>query len=104
MVEIKEGCMSDNALYQQKIQAQLDEWKADADKLRAKASGASADAKLHLDQQVKNLEFKVAAGQAKLAEVTNASEEAWDSLKGGVESAWESFQSKVKEAAGKFQK
>ncbi|NJN70761.1 MAG: coiled coil domain-containing protein [Nitrospira sp.] len=96
--------MSDKALYQQKIQAQLDEWKADVDKLKAKASGASADAQLHLDQQVKNLESKVAAGQAKLAEVTNASEEAWNSLKGGVESAWESLQSKVKDAAGKLQK
>lgn len=96
--------MSDKALYQQKIQAQLDEWKADLDKLRAKASGASADAKLNLGQQVKNLESKMNEGKAKLAEVTNASEEAWDSLKGGVESAWESLRSGFKEAADKFKK
>lgn len=74
------------------------------DKLRAKASGASADAKLNLEQQVKNLESKVTAGQAKLAEVTNASEEAWGSLKGGVEATWESLRSGFRGAADKFKK
>jgi len=32
--------MSEKELYQQKLQAQLDEWKAEIDKLKAKAAGA----------------------------------------------------------------
>jgi hypothetical protein len=38
--------MNEKELYQQKKQAQLDEWKAEVDKLKAKASGASADAQM----------------------------------------------------------
>jgi DNA-binding transcriptional regulator GbsR (MarR family) len=94
--------MSEKDLYQQKMKAQLDEWKADVDKLRAKASGASADAKLKLDQQVKDLEARIEEGKAKLAELADASEEAWDSVKEGIESAWGSLKSAVKDAAAKF--
>lgn len=35
----KEKAMNERELYKQKFQAQLDEWKADIAKLKAKASG-----------------------------------------------------------------
>lgn len=38
--------MSEKEIYQQKTQAQLDEWKAEVDKLKAKAFGSSADAQM----------------------------------------------------------
>ncbi len=44
--------MNEKELYQQKKQAQLNEWKAEFDKLKAKASGASADAQLELNKQI----------------------------------------------------
>ena len=96
--------MGEKELYQQKMRAQLDEWKADVDKLRAKASGASADAKLQLNQQVKNLEAKINEAKAKLDELANASDEAWNTVKAGVESSWGSLKSAFKDAASKFQK
>lgn len=96
--------MKDKELYQQKKQAQLDEWKAEVNKLKAKASGASADAQLGLNKQIEALEGKVEEGQTKLAEVANASEEAWESIKEGVESAWDSMRSAFSEAAAKFNK
>ncbi|MFA7083700.1 MAG: hypothetical protein WC141_04095 [Arcobacteraceae bacterium] len=40
--------MQDKELYEQKKQAQLDEWKADIDKLKAKASMMNADAQIKI--------------------------------------------------------
>ena len=64
--------MGDKELYEQKKQAQLDEWKADLDKLKAKASGASADAQLEMNKQIKALESKIEEGKAKLSELAKA--------------------------------
>ena len=89
-------------LYRQKMKAQFDELMADVDKLRAKASGASADAKLKLAQDVKDLEVRIDEGKAKLAELADASEDRWDSVKEGFESAWGTLKSAVKDASAKF--
>jgi hypothetical protein len=43
-------------------------------------------------------------GKAKLAEIAQASEEAWESIKDGVESAWASMKSAFSEAAAKRKK
>ncbi|KHE91831.1 MAG: hypothetical protein K8F52_03055 [Candidatus Scalindua rubra] len=50
--------MDDKELYQQKKQAQLDEWKAEIDKLKAKASGASADVQLEMNKQSRRLKAR----------------------------------------------
>ncbi|PIW49240.1 MAG: coiled coil domain-containing protein [Zetaproteobacteria bacterium CG12_big_fil_rev_8_21_14_0_65_54_13] len=73
--------MNEKELYQQKQQAQMDEWKAEADKLKAKGAGASADAQVALNKQIKAVEGKIEAGKSRLAEISDASEEAWDSMK-----------------------
>jgi peptidoglycan hydrolase CwlO-like protein len=84
---------TDQELYQQKAQAQLDGWKAELDKLKSKASAASADAQLELNETIRELQPEIEAGQAKLAELENAGEEAWESIKEGIESAWSSLRS-----------
>lgn len=94
--------MNDKELYQQKQQAQLDEWKAEVDRLRAKASGASADAQLEMNKQIKVLESKLEEGMAKLAELAKAGEDAWESIKVGVDAAWGSMKSALSDAASKF--
>jgi predicted nucleic acid-binding Zn-ribbon protein len=94
--------VNEKDLYQRKMQAQIDEWKAELSKLRAQSSGASADAQMELNQQIKELEGKVEEGEKKLTELSEASEEAWVSIKDGFDSAWESLKSGVKEAASKF--
>ncbi|GJQ58993.1 MAG: hypothetical protein D8M57_02610 [Candidatus Scalindua sp. AMX11] len=94
--------MDDKELYQQKKQAQLDEWKAEIDKLKAKASGASADVQLEMNKQIKTIESKVIEGKKKLSELAEAGEDAWESIKEGVESAWNSLKSAVSDAAAKF--
>lgn len=94
--------MSDKKLYQQKMRAQLDEWKADIDKLKAKASGSSADTQLKINKQVRVLEGKIDEGKMKLSQLADKGEDAWDSIKDGVESAWDTLKASVKEATGKF--
>ncbi len=96
--------MSDKELYRQKKQAQLDEWKADLDKLKARASGASADVQLEIHQKIKSLEQKLEKNREKLSELAESSEDAWESIKDGMESAWDSLKSAVSEAVDKFKK
>ena len=96
--------MNDKELYQQKKQAQLDEWQAEIDKLKARASMASADAQLEMNKQIATLESHIKAGKAKLSELAQTGEEAWGSIKLGVDSAWDALKSAVGDAASKFKR
>jgi len=100
--QAKEKAMNERELYKQKFQAQLDEWKADIAKLKAKASGAEADVQLAMNKQVEALEHKLEDARAKLSELAGASEEAWDSVKMRAESAWVSLKSAVSDAVSRF--
>ncbi|MGB5268578.1 MAG: hypothetical protein WBN30_18450 [Polyangiales bacterium] len=96
--------MKDRELYQQKMQAQLDQWKAEVDKLKAKSSGSSADAQLDINRQIRALERKIEEGKGKLSEIAAAGEDAWESIKDGVESAWDALKSGVTDAAAKLKR
>lgn len=89
-------------LYEQKIAAQLAEWRADIDKLQAKAKGASADARLKYAKQIDKLEVKYSEGRSKLKEIAESTEEAWESLKDGADSLWDTMKSTFAEIKGKF--
>jgi hypothetical protein len=91
--------MNERELYQKKWQAQLDEWQADLNKFKAKASGSSADAQLQLNKKIKALEGKLGEGRSRLAEIAGASEDAWQSIKKGGDDAWASLKSAVSDAA-----
>lgn len=94
--------MNDRELYQQKKQAQLDEWKAGIDKLRAQASMASADVQIEMHKQLKVLEGKMEEGKSKLSEFAKASEDTFESMKKGVESAWDSTKTAFNDMTAKF--
>lgn len=94
--------MSDKKLFQQKMQAQLDEWRAEIDKLKARASRAGADAQIKMNKQIQALEIKIDEGKKKLSQLTEAADDAWESIKGSVESSWRSLKSAVNDAVAKF--
>jgi len=96
--------MSKKELYKQKMQAQLAEWEADIEKFKAKASGASANVQLELNKEINLLKVKIAQGKTKLAELADASEDAWESIKEGVDSAMDSLKAAVSDAKSKFKK
>jgi uncharacterized protein YfiM (DUF2279 family) len=94
--------MNDKKLYEQKKQAQLDQWQAEVDMLKAEASEADADAKLKMNQKINSLETKIEEGKMKLSQLAGATDEAWDSIKDGVETAWDSLKHAFSDAASKF--
>jgi hypothetical protein len=94
--------MADKQAYQQKMEAQLDEWSAKIDVLKAKSEKASADAKIQYHQQIENLQNKKAKAQDKLRELKEASEGAFESLKDGIDSAWDDFKNSLEEALSKL--
>ncbi len=94
--------MSNKELYLQKMQAQLDEWEAEVDGLKAKASGVSANVQLELNKEISALKGKIEQEKTKLAEIEGAGEDAWESIKEGVDSAWDSLKAAVSDAKAKF--
>ena len=94
--------MNEKELYRQKHQAQLDEWKAEVARLRARAAGAKADAQIEMNKHLKDLDHRVHEGGAKLAELAAAGEEAWDAARKNVETTWDALKAGVTAAAAKF--
>lgn len=94
--------MNDKELYQQKMQAQLDTWKAELGVLKAKVSELSADAQLEMGKHFETLESKYEEGKVKLSELAQSGDDAWEPLKEGVDSAWETLKSAVSDAAEKL--
>lgn len=94
--------MNDKELFQQKKQAQLDEWKADLDKLKAKVSMANADAQILINEQIKTLENKFDEGKSMLSKLKESAEETYESMKSGIESAWDKIASIFNDVKEKF--
>lgn len=71
--------------YQQKLLAQLNEWKAQAELLKAKAEGASADLKGELTSHLEQLKTLQAEAQGKFDELRSVGESKVDDIKSTVE-------------------
>lgn len=94
--------MSKKEAYEQKLQAQLDEWSAEIAKLKAKADGAEADAQLEYYKNFEELQSMQETAANKLAEFKDAGDDAWEDLKTGIDNAWGSLGNALKSAASKF--
>jgi len=84
------------------MQAKLNEWDADLDKIKAKMSGASADAKIKLNEQINNLESQRNQVKQQFEKLQESGEEAWEDIRNGFEASWEKLSSAFKDAANKF--
>jgi chromosome segregation ATPase len=94
--------MSKKEAYEKKLEAQLQEWKTDIDKMKAKADKADARARLEYYKQIEELRTKQQAAQKKLTELKTAGESAWEDLKAGIDIAWSSLGEAVKSARTRF--
>lgn len=88
--------------YEQKLQARLDEWGAEIDKLKAKADNAEADAQLEYYKQIEELRSMQKSAANKFAELRDAGDNAWKDLRTGTESALDSLGSALKSAFSRF--
>jgi hypothetical protein len=84
--------------YQEKLEAQLKEWSAKFNELRAKAEMAKADAKIEIQKHLQTLQAKQEAAHQKLEELKKAGADTWEKAKPGLEQAmdglkraWESI-------------
>lgn len=75
--------------YQEKIEAQLREWTAKINELKAKAEGAKADAKIEMYKRIDALRVKQEAAQAKFQALKQAGTEKWEQLRTGLDQAME---------------
>lgn len=94
--------MNNKALYQQKKEAEIDIWKSDIVKLKAKASMASADAQIEMNKSIDALEKKIDEGKMKLSDLIKATDEMYESMKTNVELVWDSVKTAFNEAASKI--
>ncbi len=90
--------MSDKEAYERKLEAKLEEWQADIDKLRAQAKEAGADAQIRYQQQIDELRKYRDDMEARLAEMREAQSAAWTDIKGGVDKAWDDMSKAMKDA------
>lgn len=93
--------MSLNSVYQEKFQAQLNEWNAQIDVLKAQRDKAEADSKIIYEKHIEDLQVQYEIAQGKLKELQSSSEAAWEDLKLGAENAWESMSKAIKNATAR---
>ena len=81
----REISMNNKEAYEKKVQAQIDEWNAEIDKLKAQAARARADVQINYNNQIEELRQRKETVSEKLAQLKEASEESWEDLKAGIE-------------------
>lgn len=94
--------MDDKDAYREKAKARLDQWRAEIDKLQAKAAEASADTKIEYEKQLQALRDKQQEMRQQLDELGSASGDAWKDIKAGLDAAWDDLESSVKNARERF--
>ena len=94
--------MDNKDAYEKKLEAQLDEWSAEIDKLKARADKAEADARLDYYEQIEELRAMQDDAKKRLVELQQASDSAWQDLKAGLDSAFDSLGSALRRAASRF--
>lgn len=90
--------MTDKQAYEKKLEAKLEEWQADIDKLRAKAKEAGADAQIEYEKQIDTLRKSRDDMEAKLSEMREAQTAAWEDVKRGADKAWDSMSKAMQDA------
>ncbi len=90
--------------YQEKMEAQVKEWSAKLQEMKAKADQATADAKIEMYKHIDELRAKKEAAQHKLNEIKGASAESWEALKAGSEKTLEDLKQTWASMKAKFRK
>jgi len=94
--------MTTREAYTLKVEAELDLAQAKLINWKAKVKNASADLSIEYNKYALDLEQKVAALRVKLTEVKDAGEDAWESLKQGIDSALTGVKTTISSIADKI--
>lgn len=88
--------------YEEKLDAQLKEWSAQIDLLKARADKATAEAKIEYYKTIESLQRKQDEAGTKFRELKAASNEAWEDLKTGAEKGWTEVKNAFQGAMSRF--
>jgi hypothetical protein len=88
--------------YEEKAEAQMEEWNAELALLKAKADNAKADIKIEYYRKIEILQQKHKDIRKKLEELKNSGDDAWEDLKEGAEKAWSEVKTAFNKAASNF--
>lgn len=94
--------MDSKDAYVQKLQAQLDEWKNELERLRIKADQADAEARIEYQKQVNELEARREEMRKHSEKVMQASEDSWKDMKQAADNAWREFDTAFRRALDRF--
>ena len=93
--------MDNRTAYQQKVEAQINEWSAKLDVLKAKADKASAEAKLEINKKLESLHDLQGQAKAVVDKIKASSTDAWNDAKHGIEESWTKIATAVETAWSK---
>ena len=88
--------------YEEKLDAQMKEWNAQIDLLKAKADKAKAEAKIEYYKTIEAVQRKQNDAAAKLRELKTAGDDAWEDIKTGAEKAWAEVKTAYHDASSRF--
>jgi uncharacterized coiled-coil DUF342 family protein len=94
--------MENKEAYREKLEAQMREWSAKIDILKAKADQAEAESKIEYKNRIEDLRKRKEALQEKVKELQNASDAAWKDIKAGTERAAADLKDALQSAFSKF--
>ena len=88
--------------FQQKLEAQLKEWDAKLEALKAKARDAKTEIRAEFEVQLEDLAGERAIAREKLQELRRHGEWAWEDLKDSAEKTWSELREAIKRSASLF--
>jgi hypothetical protein len=94
--------MEKRKAYEEKLDAQLQEWSAQISLLKAKADNAKADVKIEYYKIIEAFQRKQNEAKTKLGELKKAGDEAWEDVRTGAEKAWAEVKTAYHDASSRF--
>ena len=94
--------MEDKKSYLQKIADQLKQWDHEINELKAKTITAKDGSKAEILKQIEELRLKKRTAQDKLIQLREAGDEAWDTMRSGLERSLSEFKGAFSKAVAKF--
>lgn len=94
--------MDKRKAYQEKVDAQLKEWSAKIDLLKAKVEKAKVEAKIKYYEKIEDLRAKQEVLKQKLQDLKGSGDEAWEELKTGVDKALDDLKDVINRAISRF--
>jgi chromosome segregation ATPase len=94
--------MTEREQYIEKAKAKLDQWNEEIQEFRAKVAESDADAKTQYRRELDEMRAYRDQAEAKLKELHDASDEAWNDMKSGFDKAWDKISGAFDSAMSRF--